>query len=858
MDNNTSYETQAIDINLLSVLDITKDGKVVSAEKWVELWNLVFQHINKIDAFCVDIQSTLDNWHESEIALNEIIEDMQMKYDALSTEFIHYGENTPENPHIMLWVRRMNDVSTQGFLTNEDIDSALSSTSENPVQNKVVAEAVSSRVPKKSARPGAPFPSVIATSNGSYDEYGIPTDDSYLCIDTVGAELGKDVSNNGAFGNSIPRRDSNGNLFTGTPVDDEDCVNKKYVDDKIPDNIKNSTGSSSLQQVQDTGYTGIAIKTKNPNAYALDNTLTDNEPIGATGAFASSFGGVTSAQGKRSFTCGTNTIAKGKYSFASGDNSVALGNESFVSGFTTVAKGSQSFAIGSVTQAIGQNSVSTGNNNISNGGNSFTGGQDCITGENALRSFAYGKGLKALSNDAFVVGRFNQSGDYLFEVGNGTSDTYRDTAFSVNEYGEVWAEQLFTRLLKCGDVTINGYDVWIGDYRVLTNNDIMPIVYNDFNLNNGSGTYSIKQKENTSTAASSVALGINTQATAGASMATGVETQANGLHSFAGGNNSIAGYANQFVVGKFNSNKSDTYFEVGNGADNSNRSNAFEVYADGHAEIQQVGTTAKSVTTKKYVDDKTVVDQEFSAQSENAQSGKAVAEAVATEQKRADNTFANALKGTKSDTAIFLDDISPVAHEIEVKISSDTVTDLTAVKVKRCGSNLFDGNLIPGIYNSTDLDNTVTSGFAPKYQSIKIYLKAGTYTIASSILIRFVRTIVDGVYKSISTIGTSYTFSATTDGYCGFSFRREDNLNWDGSEKIWINVGSSAIDYEQYDLAEYTPNADGTVNGITSLYPNTTLMTDTDGVIIDCEYNRDINKAFAELQAALVSLGGTI
>lgn len=146
MDNNTSYETQAIDLNLLSVLDITKEGKVVSVEKWVELWNLVFQHINKIDAFCVDMQSTLDNWHESEIALNEIIEDMQMKYDALSTEFIHYGENTPENPHIMLWVRRMNYISTHDFLTNADVDSELSSTSENPVQNKVINEALSGYV----------------------------------------------------------------------------------------------------------------------------------------------------------------------------------------------------------------------------------------------------------------------------------------------------------------------------------------------------------------------------------------------------------------------------------------------------------------------------------------------------------------------------------------------------------------------------------------------------------------------------------------------------------------------------------------------------------------------------------------
>ena len=357
--------------------------------------------------------------------------------------------------------------------------------------------------------------------------------------------------------------------------------NKSLTDLGISTNIKNSTGSSSLQQVQDSGYTGIAIKTKNPNAYALDNTLTDNEPIGATGAFASSFGGVTSAQGKRSFTCGTNTIAKGKYSFASGDNAVALGNESFVSGYNTVAKGSQSFAIGSGTQAIGQNSVSTGSNNISNGGNSFTGGQDCVTGATALRSFAYGKGLKTTSNDQFVIGMYNVGNkDNIFEIGYGYSDTNRQNSFYVTKEGFAYIQN--SVIMNEADF-IEQMSAYYGLGR-------------SFNGGvNGSNCIAINITD--------TAFGNNTQATAGASMATGVETQANGLHSFAAGNNSIAGYANQFVVGKFNSNKSDTYFEVGNGADNNNRSNAFEVYADGHAEIQTMGSTDKSLATKKYVDD---------------------------------------------------------------------------------------------------------------------------------------------------------------------------------------------------------------------------------------------------------------
>ena len=57
---------------------------------------------------------------------------------------------------------------------------------------------------------------------------------------------------------------------------------------------------------------------------------------------------------------------------------------------------------------------------------------------------------------------------------------------------------------------------------------------------------------------------------------------------------------------------------------------------------------------------------------------------------------------------------------------------------------------------------------------------------------------------------------------------------------------------------EYTPNADGTVEGVKSLYPETTLSTNPEGLIIDAEYNRDINKAFAELQQAILSTGGNV
>lgn len=57
------------------------------------------------------------------------------------------------------------------------------------------------------------------------------------------------------------------------------------------------------------------------------------------------------------------------------------------------------------------------------------------------------------------------------------------------------------------------------------------------------------------------------------------------------------------VVGRFNKESENTLFEVGNGTSVTARSNAFEVYKDGHATIAAQGTSDDSVARKSYVDE---------------------------------------------------------------------------------------------------------------------------------------------------------------------------------------------------------------------------------------------------------------
>lgn len=86
--------------------------------------------------------------------------------------------------------------------------------------------------------------------------------------------------------------------------------------------------------------------------------------------------------------------------------------------------------------------------------------------------------------------------------------------------------------------------------------------------------------QTTASGQGSHAEGSNTRAIGDYSLSVGENTSAKGYCSFAGGGSTVANYSNQVVIGKYNDNKTNTLFEVGNGVYD-NRTNALEVYKDG-------------------------------------------------------------------------------------------------------------------------------------------------------------------------------------------------------------------------------------------------------------------------------------
>ena len=221
------------------------------------------------------------------------------------------------------------------------------------------------------------------------------------------------------------------------------------------------------------------------------------------------------------------------------------------------------------------------------------------------------------------------------------------------------------------------------------------------------------------------------------------------------------------------------------------------------------------------------------------------------------NLVANALKGSASGNSIRLEDVSPAEHTFKVKTTSNS-TDLTTAKLV-----VYSGNLIPkaasstsaGITATVSIDGTIsfsgttTSGY--NYILCQETFPSGTYTMRwNKVGLDNVRC---SVYDATSSTMLGYNdCTFTTDGtksiriYCNVG---TTGVSISGSIKPMLNFGSTAMPYEPHykALTAYPINSDGTVDGVTSIYPTTILTTDTEGVTIDVEYNKDANKVIAEL-----------
>lgn len=269
-------------------------------------------------------------------------------------------------------------------------------------------------------------------------------------------------------------------------------------------------------------------------------------------------------------------------------------------------------------------------------------------------------------------------------------------------------------------------------------------------------------------------------------------------------------------------------------------------------------------------------DSEYNPESLNAQNGIAVSQAIDGLKQYTNNNFAPVIRNTVSGSVVSAKDISDLQSNLSVKLSSDTVTDFSEVSVKKMGKNWVDINSL------ARFDNWIHSvdGETKTYSSYKIQLKpnteycfgcnpistGGSIIVVSSIPHKSkdgeIATIINGNY-AIGTTKKSFNSGETGVIYVNWyaGSKTQERLTRVVNEVLidfQIELGTVATEYESYKEPQIvTANDDGTVTGLTSVSPNMTILTDTDGVNIEMTYNADtkryIDNKFAELSVAILN-----
>lgn len=191
--------------------------------------------------------------------------------------------------------------------------------------------------------------------------------------------------------------------------------------------------------------------------------------------------------------------------------------------------------------------------------------------------------------------------------------------------------------------------------------------------------------------------------------------------------------------------------------------------------------------------------------------------------------------------------------------------DPTTANVRRCGKNIFSvagkTQTINGVTFTVNNDGTViANGTATKATFMglgSLLLKSGEkYRLSGSPAGSGFDTYLLYIHNNTTgadtyDLGEGKVFTGK-EGDLGLTIavyagNTVNNLIF----RPMVVYGEESVPFELYNGTKYIPASDGTVTGMTSLSPNMTILTDTEGMIIECEYNKDTNKVIQKICDAL-------
>jgi hypothetical protein len=384
--------------------------------------------------------------------------------------------------------------------------------------------------------------------------------------------------------NQILQTDGNGTLnwvdFTLSNTNNQNSVSTKYIGSLIALDEGKGYGWR-LKERSSKHYGDIGS-----NAVDLSFSSVNSESNGATGNASAAFGENTQAVGAYSFSSGlqskasgNNAVAQGYKTLATSDFSIAMGSNSSAGGmastamgFYTIARGDYSMAFGESTKALAEYSIATGLNSEASGIGAMAMGYHNVALEDYSVAIGYRTTASGVNSTAFGKSTiaFGKNSTAMGIETNASSDAA--TAMGVK-----------TKASGIASTAMGLSTIARGDYSTALGENTKALASNTFaaGLNSeasGNGA---------------IAIGFNNLAANDNSISIGHETNALGKNSIAMGRHTSAKSYLSFVLGRYNLGggnpsewrETDPLFEVGNGSNASNTSNALTIIKNGNIGI---------------------------------------------------------------------------------------------------------------------------------------------------------------------------------------------------------------------------------------------------------------------------------
>ncbi|RYH72584.1 hypothetical protein EVU94_12855 [Flavobacteriaceae bacterium 144Ye] len=400
-----------------------------------------------------------------------------------------------------------------------------------------------------------------------------------------------------------------------------------------------SSNNSGLEAINEGNGTGRRLIGMNPDNYGpianfavdLSYSPASSTTRGATGDYAAALGYQTTASGYSSFASGVNTMATGTQSTAMGAGTVASGNSSTALGIGTKAEAPNTTAIGLFNVGGGDPlQASTTDPLFEIGNGQYVDGTNDIR-SNALTVLRNGTVTapsfemaqitdpKALITKEYADANYSGGGTgtsstglEALDEGNGIGWRFVGTDPAVVPESSQGSIDLNTNInagiLGLADISgliVGNFSFQAGNTSVALGES--SIAMGQGNLSDGFASIAIGSS-NFSTNESSTSIGASNNASGDFSTAIGLGNVASGSSSTAIGLRTIADDDLSMVVGRNNdpTELSNVVFQVGNGANSSNRSNALNINVEGiitapSFDISEI-TDPKALITKEYAD----------------------------------------------------------------------------------------------------------------------------------------------------------------------------------------------------------------------------------------------------------------